>query len=160
MCVFRSCFQLPGRPGHQGDGRWHPHAICQNPGGQQPAADQRHHLLCQKDPQRLTHTHTHKHARILFVLFTQTLKSFEPCVNTAKRVLLKRSRLMFPTRCWRNKRTAVYLHPERWTHRVRSSRRQYWLSSVCDFGCSFHSLLFKIKVALSCRLFCVSKDVW
>lgn len=105
-------------------------------------------------------THTHKHARILFVLFTQTLKSFEPCVNTAKRVLLKRSRLMFPTRCWRNKRTAVYLHPERWTHRVRSTRRQYWLNSVCDFGCSFHSLLFKIKVALSCRLFCVSKDVW
>ena len=91
VCVFRSCFQLPGRPSHQGDGRWHPHAICQNPGGQQPAADQRHHLLCQKNPQRLTHTH--KHARILFVLFTQTLKTFEPCVNTAKRVLLKRSQI-------------------------------------------------------------------
>ena len=63
---------------------------------------------------------------------------------------LKRSRLMFPTRCWRNKRTAVHMHPEWWTHRVRSTDRQTWLNSVCNFGCSFHSLLFKIKVAPPC----------
>lgn len=76
-CVFRSRLQLPGRSGHQGDGRRHPHAVRQNPGGQQRAADQRHHLLCQKDPQRLRDAHT----RIL------DGKTFVTRVNTARQVL-------------------------------------------------------------------------
>uniref|UniRef100_A0AAQ5YHF1 Pyruvate dehydrogenase E1 component subunit beta n=1 Tax=Amphiprion ocellaris TaxID=80972 RepID=A0AAQ5YHF1_AMPOC len=49
----RFCLQLPGLPGYQGNGRRHPDAIRQNPGGPQPAADQRHHLLREKDPERL-----------------------------------------------------------------------------------------------------------
>lgn len=73
----RSCLQFPRRPCGPSHGCRYSNAVCQDFGGQQRTANQGHHLLHQKDFERLTYLHFRTH----YILNTCSLPFLHQCLR-------------------------------------------------------------------------------